>query len=94
MPSNTILGHAGAGTVMEALGLKKPLLVVINLALMNNHQVELAERLAVDGHLIYTHGTNALAKTLLKPELFQLKPLPKANTTAFSRFMDNFLVEN
>ena len=45
---------AGAGCIMEALSLRKPLVVVINELLMDNHQTELARRLNSDGHLVYT----------------------------------------
>lgn len=34
--------RAGAGSVMEALALEKPLVVVVNAALMDDHQQELA----------------------------------------------------
>ena len=41
---------------MEALSLQKPLIVVVNDMLMDNHQTELARQLAKDGHLLYaTH---------------------------------------
>ena len=46
-----ILSHAGAGTVMEVLHLKKRLVVVINTQLMDNHQIELAGAMADRGHL-------------------------------------------
>lgn len=46
--------HAGAGSILEALSLQKPLVVVINDQLMNNHQTELARQLHKDGHLLYT----------------------------------------
>ena len=44
----------GAGSVLEALGCKRPLVVVINEELMGNHQMELAKQLRKDGHLFYT----------------------------------------
>ena len=50
MPSWTCVG---AGSVMETLAAGKPLVVIINERLMDNHQLELAERLAEDGHLLY-----------------------------------------
>lgn len=49
--ADLVVSHAGAGSVFEALGLRRPLLVVVNETLMDNHQVELAEELAGRGHL-------------------------------------------
>ena len=49
--ADMILSHAGAGTVMEALRLRKKLVVVVNNLLMNNHQTELAGALAERNHL-------------------------------------------
>lgn len=49
--ASLIISHAGAGTVMEALKYKKRLVVVINTALMDNHQTELAHAMAKRGHL-------------------------------------------
>jgi beta-1,4-N-acetylglucosaminyltransferase len=49
--ADLIISHAGAGTVMEALRLKKRMVLVINTLLMNNHQTELAGAMAKRGHL-------------------------------------------
>ena len=38
---------------MDALKLQRPLIVIINEDLMNNHQYELAEQLHADSHLLY-----------------------------------------
>ncbi|KAI9292575.1 glycosyl transferase, partial [Neoconidiobolus thromboides FSU 785] len=37
-----VISHAGSGSIIEALRLKKKLLVVVNNKLMDNHQKELA----------------------------------------------------
>lgn len=42
---------AGSGSIFETLRLRKPLIVVVNEDLMDNHQSELAEELAERKHL-------------------------------------------
>lgn len=44
--ASLIVSHAGAGTILEAIDLGKSLIVVVNTALMDNHQTELARAMA------------------------------------------------
>ncbi|CDF36408.1 unnamed protein product [Chondrus crispus] len=47
--ADLVLSHAGAGTISEGLDKKKRMLVVVNDALMDNHQTELAAAMAERG---------------------------------------------
>jgi beta-1,4-N-acetylglucosaminyltransferase len=81
-----IIGHAGAGTCLEVLELGKPFVSVINRALMDDHQCELAEQMAKEGYLLCTFPEK-LHKTLLEPTLFNLIPYPKRDPTIFAQFI-------
>ncbi|RMD41003.1 hypothetical protein DV735_g4104, partial [Chaetothyriales sp. CBS 134920] len=48
----TVISHAGSGSILDALRLGVPLIVVPNEALMDNHQVELAQVLAEQEYVI------------------------------------------
>lgn len=56
--SDLVISHGGAGSIMQALDHGKPLLVVINEKLMDNHQYELAEKLSEQKYLYYTTCKN------------------------------------
>tara|TARA_B110000093_G_C12923011_1_gene389977 strand:- start:492 stop:1004 length:513 start_codon:yes stop_codon:yes gene_type:complete len=47
-----VICHAGVGTVMETLQAMRPIIVVPNPFLMDNHQCELAETLAIQGYVV------------------------------------------
>jgi UDP-N-acetylglucosamine transferase subunit ALG13 len=53
--------HLGAGAIIETLRLHKPLIVVINSALMHNHQYEIASELSQKGCLTMVCDPSALA---------------------------------
>lgn len=73
--SDLVISHAGAGSCIEVLTSKRPLIVVVNERLMNNHQTELAQQLFIDGYLLYC-STQTLANALndLDIKISQLKP--------------------
>ncbi|KAF2169997.1 glycosyltransferase family 1 protein [Zasmidium cellare ATCC 36951] len=48
-----VISHAGSGTILDALRLSVPLIVVPNCELLDNHQVELAEALAEQEYVIH-----------------------------------------
>ncbi|XP_025789554.1 LOW QUALITY PROTEIN: putative bifunctional UDP-N-acetylglucosamine transferase and deubiquitinase ALG13 [Puma concolor] len=84
--ADLVISHAGAGSCLETLENRKPLVVVINEKLMNNHQLELAKQLHKDGHLFYCTCRVPTCTGRASP----LSPAPEkcqdstALTTAFS----------
>lgn len=50
--ASLVISHAGSGSIFETLRLGKPLIVVVNEDLMDNHQSELAVELAERKHLL------------------------------------------
>lgn len=86
--ADLVISHAGAGSCLEALEANKPLLVVVNEDLMDNHQLELAEQLQVDGHLYYC-TCDTLENTLEVVDFSLLTPFPKPDATLFVKYLDD-----
>ena len=55
-----VVSHAGSGSLIEALELGKKTVVVVNTALMHNHQLELATKLSQLGLVDVAHGPTEL----------------------------------
>ncbi|XP_060524452.1 UDP-N-acetylglucosamine transferase subunit ALG13 homolog [Cylas formicarius] len=84
--ADLIISHAGAGTCLEVLKRRKPLIVVVNEDLMNNHQTELANQLQNDGYLYYC-TCETLAQTL-KKDLNKLIHYPETDKYLFAKYLD------
>ena len=85
-----VISHAGAGTCLEVLGHKKPLIVVINETLMGNHQIELAQRLGNDNHLKYC-TVETLAETIGNFDPKTIVPYEAGNIRIFTDFIDKLM---
>ncbi|KAF8373717.1 algn-13 [Pristionchus pacificus] len=85
-----VIGHAGAGTVIECLRLKKPLIVVVNELLMDNHQAELAAKLADLNHVLYCVPSD-LTQTMLDSRLFTLQPYALPEMAKVARHIDRLM---
>eukprot|EP00053_Salpingoeca_punica_P006763 m.63307 g.63307 ORF g.63307 m.63307 type:complete len:171 (+) comp13839_c0_seq1:225-737(+) len=88
--ADLVISHAGAGSVMEALEAQKPLVVVVNETLLNNHQIELAQRMAEEGHLVYTNSSG-LAEKLRSFNPASLTAYRPGRPAVFGRLLDQTL---
>ena len=68
----------------------KPLLVIVNEALMDNHQVELAEELAAQKYLYYA-SPKTLVETINNMNLDTLIPYQASNPSAVVKSLYSFL---
>ncbi|CCH46712.1 N-acetylglucosaminyltransferase [Wickerhamomyces ciferrii] len=88
--SDLIISHAGTGSILDSLRLQKPLIVVINTNLMNNHQLEIANELENSNHLIKSSSEiSDLLNKIDKIQITTLVSLPKPDFSV----IDNILQE-
>ncbi|XP_058813855.1 UDP-N-acetylglucosamine transferase subunit ALG13 homolog [Topomyia yanbarensis] len=88
--ADLVISHAGAGSCIEVLGAEKPLVVVVNERLMDNHQTELAEQLSKEGYLLYC-TPSTLSQTLAECDFSQLKKFPPGSVADFISYLDAFM---
>ena len=82
---------AGSGSIFETLQLGKPLIVVVNEDLMDNHQSELAEELAERKHLYCAHPDQTLHHTISDMNVESLLPYPSGDATPVAKLINTFL---
>ncbi|KAJ3209138.1 hypothetical protein HK099_008568 [Clydaea vesicula] len=90
--ADLIVSHAGSGSILEALELNKPLLVVVNDGLMNNHQSELAEILNRQGVLLKTNIQDFFEKfKLINDEGFKFTAMESSDPDLFVKALKNLV---
>ncbi|KAJ3677583.1 hypothetical protein LUZ60_003307 [Juncus effusus] len=87
--ASLIISHAGSGSIFETLRLNKPLIVVVNEDLMDNHQAELAEELADRKHL-FCSRPQTLAETINSMDLVYLEPYTPGEPNTIVAQINNF----
>jgi beta-1,4-N-acetylglucosaminyltransferase len=88
--ASLVISHAGAGSIVETLRARTPLLVVVNEDLMDNHQHELAGAMAQDGYLYWC--TPATFHTVAEQSDWEaLKPYPVRDTQSFALAVNDML---
>ncbi|MCO5561734.1 hypothetical protein L7F22_015357 [Adiantum nelumboides] len=88
--ADLVISHAGSGSIFETLRMGKPLIVVVNEALMDNHQAELAEELAAQKYLMYA-SPGTLLETVINIDLDSLAPYKSSNPLALVKSLNSFL---
>ncbi|XP_064388011.1 UDP-N-acetylglucosamine transferase subunit ALG13 homolog [Halichondria panicea] len=88
--ASLIISHGGAGCIVESLSLGKPLVVVINEELMNNHQTELARQLYNDDHLLYT-TPSGLYDVILNIKDKSFEKFEPNDPSQFGLFLDSVM---
>ncbi|KAG5513433.1 hypothetical protein PMAC_001497 [Pneumocystis sp. 'macacae'] len=88
--SDLIISHAGSGSIIEALELKKQLIIVVNETLMDNHQTELTEEMSRQKYLISSTPKNLL-HAIENFDEKELKPFPFPRKALFPTILDNHM---
>lgn len=87
--ADLVISHAGAGSCLDVLHVGKPLLVVVNDQLMDNHQLELASQLEDEGYLYY-----CMCDTIednLDEDFTDLIPYPPGRPLLFANYVDKVM---
>ncbi|GJR02965.1 UDP-N-acetylglucosamine transferase subunit ALG13 [Tanacetum coccineum] len=88
--ASLVISHAGSGSIFETLKLAKPLIVVVNEDLMDNHQSELAEELAERKHL-FCARPQTLFQVIEALDLDSIVPYQSGDATPVARLINRHL---
>ncbi|THH07298.1 hypothetical protein EW145_g3483 [Phellinidium pouzarii] len=86
-----VISHAGSGSIIDVLRLEKPLIVVPNPSLLDNHQVDLASELDKLGY-VKASTTWGLAEDIRSFESSCLQPFPQMDRSRFRNLLDEEMV--
>jgi beta-1,4-N-acetylglucosaminyltransferase len=91
--ADLVISHSGAGSVLESLEANKKLIVVVNETLMDNHQLELAEKMYEENYLLYTNCQGLPDKIdLINNSEFTLTKYVPGNPHKFYQYVKKIIV--
>ncbi|KAI0278085.1 glycosyltransferase 28 [Russula aff. rugulosa BPL654] len=85
--ADLVIGHAGSGTILDVLRRGKPLIIVPNPTLLDNHQEDMAHAMGKMGHAKVS-TVNELAQSIMDLDTSILVPFPQFDGSKFRRLMD------
>lgn len=88
--ASLVISHAGSGSIFETLRQRKPLIVVVNEDLMDNHQAELAEELA-ERRYLFCASPQTLYQTISSMNLDSLLPYQPGDAQPVAKLINQFL---
>jgi UDP-N-acetylglucosamine transferase subunit ALG13 len=94
--ATAVIGHAGMGTITEAMDRGKPLLVMPRLKrfgeVVNDHQVDITRRFAEAGHVLAVYDAADIPEGIQRLKTFVPRPReasPQAVAERIRRFLDD-----
>ncbi|KAJ2388470.1 hypothetical protein GGI23_006049 [Coemansia sp. RSA 2559] len=85
--ADLVISHAGAGSILDALHSHRPLIVVVNRRLMDDHQSEIARELGRAMHLVVS-SPEGLADAVAGGSFLALLPYPHADPRPIGEIID------
>lgn len=90
--ADLIISHAGSSSIIESLEASKRLIVVVNENLMDNHQLEMAEKMFDLGFLLFATCSELEQKIrLIENGEFALKPYTRGNPKILGNYLNSVL---
>ncbi|KAF9500986.1 glycosyltransferase family 1 protein [Pleurotus eryngii] len=87
--ADLIISHAGSGTILDVLRRDKPLIVVPNPTLLDNHQQELAQALSEQSYLLQSSvDPSELSQSIRDLDPSELRKFPAMDGSRFRQILD------